>query len=317
MIDRSDSGPGDFDIEMNYDQIQWETGEASGGVDGLGGSPASVGYSNGTTTAFELSGSRVAGALLDSNPTGLINGSRESNHAGRYVYEVRNGQVQNTAPVANDDSYSVDSGSSLDVSAPGLLGNDTDANGDTLSAAKVSDPGHGAVTVNSNGSFTYTPSSGFAGPDSFTYKANDGSLDSNIATVSLTVNQTNHAPGCSDVSATTNQDVAVDLTPDCSDRDGDALAPAIVAEPSHGAASIVAGKLHYVPAVGYFGSDSFTYRANDGTANSNIATASITVQQVCAGSTDVPCGRGCLHLGDQPELERVGRREQLSGPGAR
>ena len=280
LIDRSDLSPGDFDIEMNYDQVQWETGDASGGSNGLGGSPARVGYSNGTTTAFELSGSGVPGALLDSNPTGLINGSRETDHAGRYVYEVRNGQVQNSAPVANDDSYSVDSGSSLDVTAPGLLANDTDANGDILSAAKVSNPGHGDVTVNSNGSFTYTPSSGFAGQDSFTYKANDGSLDSNVATVSLTVNQTNHAPSCSDVSATTNQDAAVDVTPDCSDLDGDALAPAIVAQPSHGSASIVAGKLHYIPAAGYFGSDSFTYRANDGTVNSSIATASITVQQV-------------------------------------
>lgn len=98
LIDRSDVSPGDFDIEFNYDQIQWETGDASGGVGGLGGSAARAGYSNGTGevgTFFELPGSAVNGAFLDSNTsTGLIHDSLDSDQLGRYRFSVRDGQVQ-------------------------------------------------------------------------------------------------------------------------------------------------------------------------------------------------------------------------------
>jgi hypothetical protein len=88
---------GDFDIEFNYDKIQWETGEASGGVGGLGGNSARVGYSNGTTdpgTFLELPGSAQNGAFLDGNQsTGLIRRSIPTGSVplGRYTFQVRNG----------------------------------------------------------------------------------------------------------------------------------------------------------------------------------------------------------------------------------
>jgi beta-lactam-binding protein with PASTA domain len=93
LIDRSDIGAGDFDIEFNYQMIAWETGQASGGSTICqGGSSARVGYSNGSTTSFELFGSGVNSAFLDSNlDTGLIHTSRNSLQPGRYVFEVRNG----------------------------------------------------------------------------------------------------------------------------------------------------------------------------------------------------------------------------------
>jgi hypothetical protein len=94
LIDRSDVGAGNFDIEMNYDQILWETGDASGGSNGFGGSSARAGYSNGSTVSFEFPGSATSGGLLDSNSaTGLINHSRNSFVPGRYVFPVRNGQA--------------------------------------------------------------------------------------------------------------------------------------------------------------------------------------------------------------------------------
>ena len=92
LVDRSDVGVGDFDIIFNIDQIQWETGDASGGTNGLGGNSARVGYANGSGTSFELPGSAVNGAFLDSNTaTGLIHGSGSSGTAGRYVFAVRGG----------------------------------------------------------------------------------------------------------------------------------------------------------------------------------------------------------------------------------
>ncbi len=93
----------------------------------------------------------------------------------------------NTAPVANGESYSTPQGTALTVNAPGVLGNDTDAQSDPLSAVLDAAPAHGSLTLNPNGSFTYTPANGYAGTDSFTYHANDGQLNSAIVTVSLTI----------------------------------------------------------------------------------------------------------------------------------
>jgi hypothetical protein len=89
VIDRSDIEPGSFDIEYDYDQVQWETGDASGGLDGLGGTPARVGYSNGSGrpgTSFQLPGSGVPGSFLDSSPTPLVSNSLNSGVPGRYVF---------------------------------------------------------------------------------------------------------------------------------------------------------------------------------------------------------------------------------------
>jgi VCBS repeat-containing protein len=94
----------------------------------------------------------------------------------------------NTAPVATDDSYSTDVGLALTVAAPGVLHNDTDAEANALKAVQVAGPSHGALTLNADGSFTYTPAAHYAGIDTFTYRANDGALDSNIATVTIIVN---------------------------------------------------------------------------------------------------------------------------------
>lgn len=97
IVDRSDIAVGDFDFEFNYNQIEWETGGASGGTDGLGGNSARAGYSNGVDTAFELDGSAENGGFLDDNAaTGLINNSLNSDVPGRYVFIVRNGEVQVT-----------------------------------------------------------------------------------------------------------------------------------------------------------------------------------------------------------------------------
>jgi len=99
LIDRSDTGAGNVDIEFNYRQIQWETGDASGGSNGLGGSSARVGYSNGVDASFELAGSAHPGSFLDSNSTtGLIHTSNVGLD-GRFVFEAREGTVAE-APAA-------------------------------------------------------------------------------------------------------------------------------------------------------------------------------------------------------------------------
>ncbi len=95
LTDRSDVAAGDFDIQFNYDQIQWETGDASNGSGGLGGVSALAGYWTSASSNATLAGSLVNGALLDGGSNSLIRHSLNSNVLGQYNFQVRNGAVVN------------------------------------------------------------------------------------------------------------------------------------------------------------------------------------------------------------------------------
>ena len=110
-------------------------------------------------------------------------------------------EVLNTAPQANDDDdYTTDEDTTLTLDAPGVLGNDTDDDNDTLTAEPVSGPSHAAAfALNADGSFSYTPAANFNGTDSFTYTASDGNGGEDTATVTITVNPVNDAPTISNI----------------------------------------------------------------------------------------------------------------------
>src|SRR6185503_18826606 len=192
----------------------------------------------------------------------------------------------NDAPVAVNDSYTTPEDTTLNVAAPGVLINDTDVDGDTLSAVLVGQPTHGSLTLNSNGGFSYVPAANYNGSDSFTYKANDGQADSGIATVTITINGLNDAPVAVNDSYTTPEDTTLNVAApgvlaNDSDVDGDTLSAVLVSPPTHGSLTLNGnGSFSYVPATNYNGPDSFTYKANDGQADSGIATVSITITGV-------------------------------------
>jgi VCBS repeat-containing protein len=94
----------------------------------------------------------------------------------------------NDLPTAVDDSYATDEGTTLNEAAPGVLTNDSDPENDPLTAVLDTGPSNGTLTLNGDGSFGYTPDANFNGTDSFTYHASDGTADSNVATVTITVN---------------------------------------------------------------------------------------------------------------------------------
>ena len=186
----------------------------------------------------------------------------------------------NVAPVAVDDAASTVQGSAVTIA---VLANDTDANGDALAVTNLTQPAHGSATLNPDGTVTYTPNPGWFGTDSFTYTANDGFVDSNVATVTVTVTPVNSAPVAVDDAAATNEDssLAIAVLTNDTDANGDPLTVTNLTQPAHGSATLNPdGTVTYAPAANWFGTDSFTYTANDGQADSNVATVTITVKPV-------------------------------------
>jgi Bacterial Ig domain len=186
-------------------------------------------------------------------------------------------------PVAVGDNYSTDENVVLSEPAPGILGNDTDLEGDPLTAVLMTSAENGTLTLNPDGSFTYTPGSGFSGTDSFTYVANDGTMDSNLATVTITVRAVGEPVALNDPYYATLVDRVLNVPApgvlgNDFDPEGDPLTAVQVTPPSHGTLVLNAnGSFTYTPAAGFAGQDTFTYQASDGTLLSNVATATITV----------------------------------------
>jgi hypothetical protein len=202
-----------------------------------------------------------------------------------------NAPAGNTPPVAVDDpSYTTGEDTLLNVAAPGVLGNDTDAENDPLTVSQVNGaPGNvglatattagGSVTMSSDGSFSYTPPAAFTGSDSFTYVANDGTVDSNTATVTINVTPVNDAPtAVADTfylnSMTTTNIAAPGVLANDTDPEGDALTAVLdplVEQPPELTAFNANGSFAYTldiedGRVGTIGT--FEYLANDGQTNS-------------------------------------------------
>jgi VCBS repeat-containing protein len=195
------------------------------------------------------------------------------------------GHDDGQAPAAVADTYSTTEDVALTVNAPGVLSNDSDVDGDALSAVKVADPTHGALTLNADGSFTYTPDANFNGTDSFTYEANGAGTASNAASVTITVTPVSDVPVAVADSYSSGEDVGLTVdAPGVLGNDTDpegGLTAVKLTEPTHGAVILNAdGSFTYTPAADFNGTDSFTYEANDGTADSNTVTVTITVRPV-------------------------------------
>jgi VCBS repeat-containing protein len=177
---------------------------------------------------------------------------------------------------------------SLSVTAAnGVLANDTDPDGDPLTAAVVQGPANGALTLNADGSFAYVPKANFSGTDSFTYRANDGSANSAPTTVTINVTPVNDAPVAVANSYALNEDgtlnvaAASGVLANDSDVDNAQLTASLVSGPTHGTLTMNAdGSFVYKPNANFNGTDSFVYRASDGSLSSAPATVTISVAPV-------------------------------------
>ncbi|MGH9456052.1 MAG: beta strand repeat-containing protein, partial [Thermoanaerobaculia bacterium] len=217
-----------------------------------------------------------------------------------FTYTISDGFISSTAtvsvtvaatndpPVAANDSFSTTEDAPLTVSAPGVLANDTDVESSVLTAVLVSGTSNGTLSLNADGSFSYTPNADFSGSDSFTYKASDGTNVSNVATVTISVGVVDDPPTASPDSATTDSGVPVSINvlANDSDPDSETLTLSSNTSPSNGSVSCsAAGVCTYTSNAGFSGTDSFTYTVTDG---SGSASSTVTIEVIGACPNDVP-----------------------------
>jgi len=191
----------------------------------------------------------------------------------------------NSVPTAVNESYMITEDITLAVSAlNGVLVNDSDGDSDPLQAVLESDVVNGTLVLNADGSFDYTPTADFFGTDGFTYRANDGAANSNVASVTLTVNPVNDTPvGLGETyqtepNTTLVVDVANGVLANDMDPDPDVLQTILESDVSSGILTLnVNGSFNYTPDTGFVGTDSFTYRVSDGVLNSSVVVVTMTV----------------------------------------
>jgi YVTN family beta-propeller protein len=189
-------------------------------------------------------------------------------------------EPSNLAPAALPDAYRVPAGTTLTVAAPGVLGNDLDATGSGLTALQISGPSHDTVTLQANGAFTYTPLAGFSGTATFSYKASNGVLESNTATVIIAVIQPNRAPHIISppvTTATVGQPYSYDV--DATDPDtGDTLTFSLLAAPAGMAINATTGLIQWIPTLIQVGSHNVVVQVQD--TGGLVATQSFTINVV-------------------------------------
>ena len=138
----------------------------------------------------------------------------------------------------------------------------------------------GTTPQNCTADVQYTPALNYNGPDVFKFKVSAGALDSDEADVPITITAVNDPPVANNQTPNTDEEVPIPIILSASDGDNDPLTWTVLTNPTGGVLSGTAPNLTYTPNPNFFGPDSFTFRVNDGTVNSNTATVSITVNPV-------------------------------------
>lgn len=293
-------GPGRV-FDYVYDGGVWSESQVLTAADGqtsakYGGALAADGRTLIVGASQAVVDLEYAGAVYVYGSQPLITFTPEADYYGMasFGYTVSDGfatasatvNVRVNAPaVAAADVYDTDEDTPLTITADsGVLSNDDAIDGDDLTAVLVDDVTHGTLSLNADGSFTYTPDANYFGGDAFTYIAFDGYHDSNTVTVDLTIYPVNDAPVVADDAYATDEDtpLVIDtgdgVLDNDSDVESDPLTAIIVADASHGTVALnTDGSFTYTPTANYSGEDTFTYKANDGELDSNVATVTIAV----------------------------------------
>lgn len=243
---------------------------------------------DGDTLTFTVSGQPSHGSVT-LNSSGAFTYTPASGFIGAdsFTFAVRdaygasdNGvisiSVTNAAPVPAATAWSTLEDKSI---AGSLSGSDGD--GDALTFALAAAPLHGAAIVNSNGSFTYTPTANWSGTDSFTFTVGDPFCTSAPAVVMITVTPVNDPPTANDLTVATQENLPLTRVVTGQDVDGDPLSYRLIDNPTNGTINLLPnGSFTYVPGANWFGTDDFTFAAYDGTTLSAPAAVTIMVNAV-------------------------------------
>lgn len=246
-----------------------------------------------TAVASDVDGDPLTYKVMQSTQFGTLSGSGPSftytpnnNFTGQdsFTFKANDGEEDsnvatvtitvtpvNDAPTAEEQTIELDEDTSVEVVLTGA-----DADGDQISFQVLTQPSSGQLE-GSAPNLVYTPEVNFNGEDSFTFITNDGDLGSEVATVSLLVRPTNDAPKAHDGSVETREEVAVNFSLEATDIDGDDLTYSLVTPPQHGTVELNGTDVRYVPEAAFFGNDQLTFKVNDGSLDSNIATVNINI----------------------------------------
>ena len=259
---------------------------------------------DGDTLSAQIVDSTSFGKLA-LNPDGSFSYTPDANYNGvdTFTYAADDGfAVSNSAtvtitlaavndvPLAVNDDYSVVEDQVLSVASPGVLGNDSDVEGESLTVLSASGPQNGALNLNPDSSFSYTPNENFSGSDSFTYLVSDGNSSSGEGVVTISVSAVNDTPvATADAYSILEDNILNVALPGVFgndfDVDGDTLRVIFASGPSNGSLTLSPdGSFTYMPFSNYFGPDAFTYYASDGLLQSSLTTVSISV----ASANDLP-----------------------------
>ncbi len=278
-------------------------------------------------------GTNVTNGTLTLNPDGSFDYTHDGSEttSDSFTYKVNDGAEDsntatvsitinpvNDAPVAVADTYPTSEGGVLNTTAAQgvLVTNDTDAEGDALTAVLDTDVVNGSLTLNADGSFDYTHDGSETTQDTFTYHANDGTDDSAVVTVTINVTPVNDPPVVVDDTygpvaegAVLNVNTATGvLVSNDTDAEGDTLSAVVVTPPTHGALTLnTDGSFSYTHNGDHVATDSFTYKANDGAADSaTTATVTINVTLVDDAPVAVDDGYGLSGPGASINMDAAG-----------
>ncbi len=193
----------------------------------------------------------------------------------------------NDPPVAVDDFYTVLGNTTLTTTAAnGVLINDSDPESDplTVNTTPVSGPSNGTLTLNANGTFTYTPTAGFSGTDSFVYEVSDGNGGVTTATAFIDVSVPVTGPlNAVNDAVMTNEETLINIVVMANDAlpTTGAFNIQSTTPPSNGTITVLPnGTIDYTPNVDFFGVDTFTYTLADASGRTSTATVTVTVKNV-------------------------------------